>query len=143
MKKLFPNEEIIKTKNFDVHQDWEIPIPGFFIAASVKPHRSIMDFGDDELQEFIKLVQLVRRGMQEVLNIKDVYFFQREDAEYSFHFWIFPRHDWMEKFGKRIQSIKPIIEYAKKNMVNDEVLKEIKTMTKKMNAWMKKNWQEN
>ena len=41
--------EILSTEHFDVHQDREVPIPGFYIVA-VKDgtKKSIADFTEDE-----------------------------------------------------------------------------------------------
>jgi len=63
--------------------------------------------------------------MKEVLKIKDVYFFQNEDSEHGFHLWLFPRLDWMEKFGRKIESVRPIMEYARDNMNNENDLRQV------------------
>ena len=135
-KILFPNETIIITKNFDVHQDWEVPIPGFFIIALLRKLKSISEFSDEEAIEFINLIRKVRKGMKDILKIEEVYFFQNEDTEHGFHLLIFPRHDWMEKFGRKIQSVRPIMNYAKENMLSDDVFKEVKEYVKKMKEYM-------
>ncbi len=137
-KILFPNEDIITSKYFGVHQDWEMPIPGFFILSPKRKIRSVSEFTDEESIEFINLLRKVRKGMEEVLGIKDVYLFQNEDTKHNFHLWIFPRYNWMEKFGMRIQSVRPIMNYAKKNMVTDDVIKEVKKAVQKMKEYMKK-----
>ena len=100
-KILFPNENIITTKLFDVAQDWEVPISGFFIIAPLRKLKSVDQFTDEEAIEFIHLIRKVRKGMRDVLRIEEVYFFQNEDTEHGFHLWIFPLHKWMEKFGKK------------------------------------------
>ena len=135
-KILFPNENIITTKYFDVHQDWEIPIPGFFIIASLRKLKSISEFTDGESIEFINLIRQVRQGMRDVLKIQEVYFFQNEDTEHNFHLWIFPRHDWMQRFGGKIQSVRPIINYAKENMISDDISSEVKNSVKEMKKYM-------
>ena len=135
-EKLFPKETIIITKYFDIHQDWEVPIPGFFIIALKRKVSSIGDFTKEEAQEFFELLYKLRKGMKDILKIKHVYLFQTEDAEQRFHLWIFPRFDWMEKFGRKSESIRPIINYAKENMVTKEVFKEVKDMVKKMKKYM-------
>ncbi|PIQ68234.1 MAG: diadenosine tetraphosphate hydrolase [Candidatus Taylorbacteria bacterium CG11_big_fil_rev_8_21_14_0_20_46_11] len=135
-KKLFPDENILTTKYFDVSQDWEIPIPGFFIIAPLRKVRSVAEFSDEEATEFIYLVRKVRKGMKDVLGIEDVYFFQNEDTEHNYHQWILPRHKWMEKFGKKIESVRPIMNYAKENMVNDSVFKEVRGAVQKMKTYM-------
>ena len=135
MKILFPNEEVITTELFNISQDWEVPIPGFLIIAPLRKIRSIDEFSQEEAAEFINLLQKVRKGMREVLGIEDVYFFQNEDTEHFFHFWIFPRLEWMEKFGRKIESVRPIMNYAKENMVNEKVFQEVREYVKKMREY--------
>ena len=135
-KILFPNENIITAKYFDVHQDWEVPISGFFIVAPLRKLKSIDEFTDEEAIEFINLIRKVRKGMRNVLKIEEVYFFQNEDTEHGFHLWIFPRHKWMEKFGRKIQSVRPIMNHAKENMLSDDVFNEVKEYVKKMKEFM-------
>jgi len=135
-KILFPNENIITAKYFDIHQDWEVQIPGFFIIAPLQKLKSIDEFTDEEAIEFVNLIRKVRKGMRDVLKIDEVYFFQNEDTEHGFHLWIFPRHKWMEKFGRKIQSVRPIMNYAKENMLSDDVFKEVKEDVKKMKEFM-------
>jgi diadenosine tetraphosphate (Ap4A) HIT family hydrolase len=129
-KILFPNENIIITKHFDVHQDKEVPIPGFFIITSLRKLKSISEFSDEEALEFINLIRKIRSGMRDVLKIEEVYFFQNEDTSHNFHLWIFPRHKWMKKIGNKIQSVRPIMDYAKENMTTDDVSKEVKDHVK-------------
>ena len=136
-KILFPNEKIIVTNLFDVHQDYSVPIPGFFIIASIRKVKSIADFTEEEFKEFIYLLKEVRKGMKEVLSIDEVYLFQNEDTDHNFHLWIFPRYDWMEKFGRKIQSVRPIMNYAKENNLSDEVFSEVKVYVQKMRDYMK------
>ena len=135
-KILFPNENIISTDLFNVNQDWEVPIPGFFIIAPLRKLKSIDEFTDEETNEFINLIRKVRKGMRHILKIEEVYFFQNEDSKHGFHLWIFPRHKWMEKFGRKIESVKPIMNYAKENMLSDDVFKEVREYIKLMNEFM-------
>ncbi len=136
-KILFPRESIITTKYFDVHQDWEVPIPGFFVIAPLRKLKSIDEFTDEESIEFINLVRKIRKGMRDVLKIEEVYFFQNEDTQHElFHLWIFPRHKWMEEFGKKIQSVRPIMNYAKENMLSDDIFKQVKEDVRKMKEFM-------
>lgn len=121
------DEKILETGNFIVGQDWEVPIPGFFIIASKdKTKKSLLDFPKKELTELINLQARLRKVMQEILKIDVVYFFQNEDTEHGFHIWCFPRLDWMENFGRKIESVRPIMNYAKENFWSEENLREIK-----------------
>ena len=134
-KKLFADVKIVETKYFDVHQDWEIPIAGFFIIAPKRKIRTLDEFTDAEAAEYISLIRKLRKGMKEVLDIRDVYFFQNEDTKHNFHLWIFPRHDWMESFGRKIESVKPIMNYAKKNMLDEKSIDTVKLYVKKMHDY--------
>ncbi len=135
-KILFPNENIVTTDLFSVNQDWEIPIPGFFIIAPLRKLKSIDEFTDEEASEFINLTRKIREGMRDVLKIEEAYFFQNEDSEHGFHLWIFPRHKWMEKFGRKIQSVRPIMNYAKENMLSEDVFEEVRESVRKMKEFM-------
>jgi diadenosine tetraphosphate (Ap4A) HIT family hydrolase len=134
IKKLFPNDKVVIKENFDVLQDWEVPIPGFLIVACKRKIKSIMEFNQAETEEFLPLVIKLRKALKEVQNIDYVYLFQAEDTRHElFHLWIFPRYAWMEeKFGKRIESVRPIIEYAKAHMSDDKNVQEIKNITRKL-----------
>ncbi|MBU2539589.1 diadenosine tetraphosphate hydrolase [Patescibacteria group bacterium] len=136
-EQFFPNEKIIVTDYFDIHQDWEVPIPGFFIVASIKNRVSLDEFDEKEANEFLYLTRKLRKGMKDVLGIKTVCLYQDEGSRHGFHLWIFPRYEWMNKFGNKVESIRPIINHAKENMVNDEVFLEVKDIVKKMRDYMK------
>lgn len=79
---LFSDENIITTKLWNIHQDREVPIPGFFIIVPLRKMRSLSEFTDEEMVEFISILRVVRRGMQSVLSIQDVYFFQNGDTSH-------------------------------------------------------------
>lgn len=136
MEKLFPDEKVIVTKHFSVNQDWYIPIPGFFIIAGIREFRSFADMTDDEAQDFITLLRLVRQGMRDVLGIEMISVFQNEEASH-FHTWIFPRYEWMERFGMKIQSVRPIIEYTQQEMLDEDSLSAVRESAKKMREYLK------
>lgn len=135
-KKLFPREEILDGKYFNTHQDWSIPIPGFFIIASKRKIFSIDEFTEEEYQEFMTSLRNIRKGMREVLNIEEVYLFQNEDSEHGFHLWIFPRYKWMDSIGRKIQSVRPIMEYAREKRNTKEVEKKVKESVTKMKKYL-------
>lgn len=126
MRKLFPNEVVIRTTHFTVAQDWEVPIPAFFILSCNRAVRSIDEFDDEEAKEFALLLRDVRRGMREVNGCDEVYLFQNEDSQHGFHLWLFPRYDWMEQYGRKVQSLRPIMEYAEAMPVDDELVANVK-----------------
>jgi diadenosine tetraphosphate (Ap4A) HIT family hydrolase len=136
MNKLFPNEVILETKHFTIAQDWEVPIVGFYVLSSKRKVTSILEFNDDEAFEYGHLIRKVRQAMNDVLGITNVYFFQNEDSQHGFHLWIFPRHIWMARFGLKIQSVRPIMDYAQENMATDEVIQEVKGAALKMRDFL-------
>lgn len=136
MEILFKDEIILKTENFTVWQDREVPIPGFFILAPNRKIRTIDEFSEKEAIEFIKILSKVRKWMKDVLNINDVYFFQNEDTVNNFHFRIFPRYNRMEKFWNKIQSVRPIMERAIGNMIDEKTFIEVKDYVKKMKVYL-------
>lgn len=114
---------VIRSKYFDVHQDFEIPIPGFMILTSLRHLKSIADFTDNEAAEFTKILKTSRQLQRDVLGIETVYLHQEEDTSHHFHLWLFPRYDWMkEKFAGKSESMRPIMEYARNNMKTDKSL---------------------
>ena len=117
MKILFPDEVIYETPNFKIAQDWEVPISAFFILSTKRKINSVEDFSDEEAREFGVLLKMVRQGMTKVLGCKEVYLFQNEDSIHGFHLWILPRHEWMEKFGRKVQSVRPILDHASKSLL--------------------------
>ncbi len=129
---LFPNEIILETENFIVAQDWEVPIVGFFILSTKRKIRSISELTPDEALEFGPLLVKVRKAMQEVLGIDTVYVFQNEDTAHGFHVWLFPRHQWMEQFGYKIQSVRPIMEHSQNQTITDALLLEVRTAVQEM-----------
>ncbi len=135
---LFPNEIILQTEHFKVSQDWEVPIVGFFILATRRDLRSVGEFNEQEASEFGLIITKIRKGMQDVLHIDDVYLFQNEDTEHGFHLWMFPRHDWMEPFGRKIQSVRPIMEHAQSVEVTDVLINEVKVACSKMRDYFGK-----
>lgn len=136
-EKPFLNDKVIVTEYFDVHQDWAVPIPGFFIIASRKGRISLDEFDDEEAKEFWSLIRKLRKGMKDVLGIKTVCFFQDEGTHHRlFHLWCFPRYEWMDKFGVKIESIRPIINYAKENMVNEDMIRQVRDMVRKMKDYI-------
>lgn len=136
MKVLFPDEIVIQTKNFKVAQDWEVPIAAFFIISTIRKIRSIGEFTDEEASEFAPLIKKIRKGMEETLSCKDVYIFQNEDSAHGFHLWMLPRYEWMEPFGRKVESMRPILEHATKTFTSEEVLKEVREKVELMRKYL-------
>lgn len=137
MNKLFSTDQIIESECFDAHQDWSNPIVGFFIIASKDTsRRSITDFSKEELSELFGLITQVRGAMDKMLGIKDVYLFQNEDTEHGFHIWLFPRHEWMEECGRKIESVRNILDISKKERAREPYISEVKDAARKVRDYL-------
>ena len=128
--------KVAETKNFEVYQDYEIPIKGFMILSSKKHVEGIVNFNEKERKELIDFLFKVRKAMKEVLGVKHVYLVQVEDPSSHFHIWIFPRSSWMEKFGSGIGSVRPIMEHARKNMKTRKDLDQVKESSEKLRDYL-------
>ena len=125
---------IAESEYFVAEQDYETPIPGFVILASKRHLYSIDEFTKEEQQDFIKFLCCLRKTIRKALDIEHIYIVQEEDTTSShFHVWLFPRYSWMkEKFGSKIESVKPIMKYAIENMKDADNLSKIDHATQKL-----------
>ena len=109
----------------------------FCVIAPNHKIRSLADFTDKEAQEFIFLTRKLRQGMRDILGVKDVCLFQNKDTEHNFHLWVFPRHIWMEQFGRKIESVRPIMNFAIANMATNSVIKVVNDAVLKLHEFMR------
>lgn len=123
---------VVRSKYFDVHQDFEIPIPGFMILTCLRHVLSVDEFTQDEREDFMEVLCDTRTMLRKVLDINVVYLHQEEDTSHHFHMWIFPRHDWMSEYGRKVQSMRPIMEYARENLKTKENLATLDDDIKKL-----------
>ena len=132
---------IAETDNFEVQQDIEVPIPGFLFIASKKHVKGIADISTEEFLEFAELLHKTRKALKEVLGVEYVNIVQEEESilvASHFHMWLFPRYDWMEKYGMGIKSIRDIIDFARHTMKKEEDLEKLKDSIKKLREYMSK-----
>lgn len=131
------NDTILKTEYFEVHQDYEIPIPGFLIMSTRRHIQSIDEFTQEEKLNYIETIVKIRKALRQVLKIDVVYFYQSEHTSHHFHVWIFPRYKWMEtKFGKKIESVRPIMEYSRSNLKTPKKIKEVDNAILKLRNYL-------
>jgi diadenosine tetraphosphate (Ap4A) HIT family hydrolase len=123
---------VIRSAFFDVHQDFEIPIPGFMILTSLRHLQSVSEFTDEESAEFMQVLRAIRDLQREVLGIDTVYLHQEEDTSHHFHLWLFPRHEWMNAMGRKAESMRPIMEYARKELKTEENLQKLDEDVRKL-----------
>lgn len=140
--KLF-GEKIVETEHFDVSQDYEIPIPGFFILASKEHKAGLADFSQKESYELMDLLRRTRIAMKEALGIEYIHLIQEEDSvtrDSHFHIWLMPRYEWMKSFGARVSSARDVIKHAKANMKTDEHLEEVRSAITKTKDYFEREF---
>jgi diadenosine tetraphosphate (Ap4A) HIT family hydrolase len=120
---------IIETKYFHAHQDVAYPIEGLVILASKRHIKCLDELTDKERLEYINIMTAIRKAQREVLGIEYVYYFYNEDTTHHFHTWMVPRYDWMNEFGRSVESVRPVLLYARnhRNTIenNQKVMKAI------------------
>ena len=122
---------LYETKNFNVMQDVETPIPAFMIIASKKHITSILELSKEEYQELTDLCYLVRETMLKFEDIKDVSIIQKELAPH-FHVWLMPRYEWMINnkelgFGYgTLSDFTNIIKYTREHCKDDATIEKVK-----------------
>ncbi|TDL76641.1 diadenosine tetraphosphate hydrolase [Rhodococcus qingshengii] len=123
---------IIETEYFHAHQDVAYPIEGLVILASKRHIKCLDELAEDERLDYINIMTLIRKAQREVLGIEYVYYFYNEDTTHHFHTWMVPRYDWMNEFGRSVESVRPVLLHARnhRNTVenNQKVMKAIEDL---------------
>jgi diadenosine tetraphosphate (Ap4A) HIT family hydrolase len=116
---------IAETAGFHVHQDVAYPIPGLVIVASKRHVKALDELTGVEAAEFMALVHAIRVQQRKVLDVEHVYYFYNEDTTHHFHVWMVPRYEWMSKFGRSVESLRPVLLHARDHMNSREELAEV------------------
>lgn len=110
---------IAETEYFHAHQDIAYPIPGLVIVASKRHFYGLDEMTDEEASDYIQFLRRIRAAQREVLSIHHVYYFYNEDTTHHFHTWMVPRYDWMNTFGRSVESVRPVFLHARQRMATD------------------------
>lgn len=134
-----PVERITETENFVVEQDLEIPIEGFLIVVSKRHIFSVDELSDNEITELSILLKKTRKAMRQSLGVSWITIVQEENTATShFHIWLFPWHKWMaKKWSGKLEEIKEIMKFSRKEMSGEEVLSRVKESSVKVAESMK------
>lgn len=120
---------IIETEYFHAHQDVAYPIEGLVILASKRHIKCLDELTEVERVDYINIMTTIRKAQREVLGIEYVYYFYNEDTTHHFHTWMVPRYEWMNEFGRSIESVRPVLLHARnhRNTIenNQKVMKAI------------------
>ncbi len=128
---------VIETKHFHVHQDVAYPIKGLMILASKRHIKAFDQLNEAEKIDYIHTLTKVRGAQRKVLGIEHVYYFYNEDTTHHFHTWMVPRYEWMYQYGRSVESLRPVLLYARNNLNEqehkEEVLACIQALTEELN----------
>lgn len=116
---------VIETEYFHAHQDVAYPIKGLVILASKRHVKCFDELTADEKIDYIDVLTKIRKAQREVLGIDYVYYFYNEDTTHHFHTWMVPRYEWMYKFGRSVESVRPVLLYARNEMNGEENVKKV------------------
>ena len=126
--------QIYESRNFVVNQDWEMPIPGFFIVAPKRKVFSITELNEEELIEYAKVMRKIREAMRTVLKIEDVVFYQHEKNNFGFHTLLLPIYDFMMPFEEG--DMRSSIARAINRFSNHEGTKKIELAAKRVRTYL-------
>jgi diadenosine tetraphosphate (Ap4A) HIT family hydrolase len=128
---------IIETEYFHAHQDVAYPIEGLVILASKRHIKCLDELTEVERLDYINIMTSIRKVQREVLGIEYVYYFYNEDTTHHFHTWMVPRYEWMNQFGRSVESVRPVLLHARnhRNTVdnNQKVMKAIEDLKNALN----------
>ena len=129
---LVPGGMIQRTKNFCVHQDPLIPLPGFLVIASIRHIRSMSEMHESEYEEFSALVKTTHEAIKDATKIEHLTIIQ-EESSIHFHLWFFPwTESVIEQYGQpSLAKIREIMfDYRKQAIGEAEWMKLEKTIEK-------------
>ena len=129
---------ILETEFFHVHQDFAYPLPGMVILASKRHLHCLDELTGSEAGDYINLLCRIRKAQRDVLGIEHVYYFYNEDTTHHFHMWMMPRDEWMNEFGRSIESVRPILTYAKEYMNDQANIAYVKSCIQKLRSELSK-----
>ena len=111
-------------------QDWELPIPGFFVISPNNHASKISEIDPEVLRKINEIVQETIKILENN-NVCDGFnIISEEKNNRHYHIWIMPRHKWMtENYQNIMTNIGPIFEYAKTNLRNEETYESILNIT--------------
>ena len=116
---------VVETEYFHAHQDVAYPIKGLIILASKRHITCFDELTNEEQLDYVNLLSTIRKAQRKVLGIEFVYYFYNEDTTHHFHTWLVPRYEWMYEFGRSVESVRPVLLYARNHLNNEENMKAV------------------
>ncbi|MFC7687075.1 HIT family protein [Ureibacillus sp. GCM10028918] len=116
---------VLETEYFHAHQDVAYPIKGLIILAAKRHFKCFDELTEAEKIDYLQVLTKIRKAQRDVLGIEYVYYFYNEDTTHHFHTWMVPRYEWMYKFGRSVESIRPVLLHARHEMNSEDNIKAI------------------
>jgi diadenosine tetraphosphate (Ap4A) HIT family hydrolase len=134
---LVPGGMIQRTKNFCVHQDPLIPLPGFLVIASTRHIRSISEMQEFEYKEFSILVKTTHQAIKDATKIEHLTIIQ-EESSIHFHLWFFPwTESVIEQYGQpSLTKIREIMLDYRKQVIGESEWMKLKKSIEKIKSLM-------
>ena len=123
---------VYETEYSHAHQDVAYPIKGLIILASKRHIKCFDELTEEEQLDYIHVLSKIRKAQRKVLDIEYVYYFYNEDTTHHFHTWLVPRYEWMYEFGRSVESVRPVLLYARNQMNDEENMREVIAAIKKL-----------
>ena len=123
---------VYETEYFHAHQDVAYPIKGLIILASKRHIKCFDELTEEEQLDYIHVLSKIRKAQRKVLGIEYVYYFYNEDTTHHFHTWLVPRYEWVYEFGRSVESVRPVLLYARNQMNDEENMREVIAAIKKL-----------
>ena len=133
--------EILKTKNFDISQDFELPINGFIVIGSLRHIETISEMTKEEKQELIVIIDETIRALKNIGVCSEYDVVWEEKEGNHFHAWLMPRHKYLlDAMGTNIiKKVGELFDYAKTNLRTEENLNEIAKTIKNLKTELLKS----
>ncbi|WP_374016109.1 diadenosine tetraphosphate hydrolase [Paenibacillus thiaminolyticus] len=137
---------IAETEYFHAHQDAAYPIAGLVIVAAKRHFYGLDEMTAEERSDYITFVHNIRSVQRQQMQIESVYYFYNEDTTHHFHLWMVPQYEWMQAFGRSVESLRPVLRHAREER-NDEanrqlVLQGIETLRQGLRELARVNGEE-
>ena len=127
---------IVETEHFHAHQDVAYPIKGLVILASKRHFKCLDEMTEEELSDYTSVLKRIRASQREALGIEYVYYFYNEDTTHHFHTWMVPRYEWMNSFGRSVESLRPVLLHARNEMNNEENRRDMHEGIRKLSEYL-------
>jgi diadenosine tetraphosphate (Ap4A) HIT family hydrolase len=118
-----PGGIISENDSVFLHQDPEVPIPGFLVVGSRRHVRSLNEMSPKEQSEFTSLLCEAQSCLSALPEVESITIVQEERSAH-FHTWLFPWQTWMtDMFGTNsLTHLGPIMAHAKSHRKNPDQL---------------------